>query len=155
MVNIVLTSFSLDVSSEAVALACGPAIADARVEYNGQVLGDACSAPQNAGYCPPGSSSSFSHCGTTVDKVLAVVNVPQTVALASAAIASGGGVAIATADPYFVIDPSTPNASQYTLVFSEGVVNAPPIGSVPEPSTFVLLASSLLGLALWGFIKVI
>jgi hypothetical protein len=145
----------LNVASEAVATASGPAIAQALVEYNGGVLGDACSAPQNPAYCPPGSSSSFSHYGTTIDNVRAVVNVPQKVTLISGAIASGGGIAIATADPYFTIDPSTPNAGQYTLAFSEGVVNALPSGMVPEPSTFVLLASSLIGLAVWRRIQTV
>jgi hypothetical protein len=33
-----------------------------------------------------------------------------------------------------VVDPSTPNASLYTLLFSPGIGNRPLAGMVPEPA---------------------
>jgi hypothetical protein len=41
------------------------------------------------------------------------------------------------ADPYVQINPSTPNAGLYYLVFSDGIINAPV--SMPEPDTLGLL----------------
>jgi hypothetical protein len=54
----------------------------------------------------------------------------------------------ATIDPYFFLDPSVPNPSDYTLVFSPGIINEPDNFAVPEPSTWVL---TLPGLAGFGF----
>ena len=51
-------------------------------------------------------------------------------------------------DPYFSIDPSTPNAGQYSIVTSSGIGNSLP-GAVPEPSTWALM---LLGFAATGFV---
>jgi hypothetical protein len=53
--------------------------------------------------------------------------------------ARGGGYAYI--DPVFSFDPGV--GPEYSFVFSEGVGNAP-ISSVPEPSTFALLAAGLL-----------
>ena len=58
----------------------------------------------------------------------------------------GSGSASAYADPYLVIDPSTPNASQYSIIVSPGVGNVP-LGSTPEPSSLMLLGSGVAGLA--------
>jgi hypothetical protein len=46
----------------------------------------------------------------------------------------GAVSAAASADPQILINPDTPNASQYTLAFSPGVGDGA-INSVPEPST--------------------
>jgi hypothetical protein len=58
------------------------------------------------------------------------------------------GTSQATADPVFRIDPAFALADQYTLSFSDGILNTAP---TPEPSTLVLFASSLIGAAsvLW------
>jgi hypothetical protein len=50
---------------------------------------------------------------------------------------------LAIIDPFFRIDPSTPNANLWSLEFSPGIVNAPPT-AVPEPATWVFM---LIGLA--------
>src|SRR5258708_2842345 len=55
--------------------------------------------------------------------------------------------ATAFLDPLFSIDPSTPNAGQYSFLFSAGIGNGP-IGGVPEPSTWAMM---LLGFAGIGF----
>ena len=53
--------------------------------------------------------------------------------------------ASASADPSIFVDPSSPSASQYSIVLSAGVGNG--IASVPEPRSSVLIA--LGGLILW------
>jgi hypothetical protein len=50
-------------------------------------------------------------------------------------------------DPHLFIDPSTPNADQYSIVTSLGIGNALP-SSVPEPSTWAMM---LVGFAGLGF----
>lgn len=49
----------------------------------------------------------------------------------------------ATADPYFDVDPTWANASQFSLAFSEGILNAAP---VPEASTVAMWAAGLLAI---------
>jgi hypothetical protein len=63
---------------------------------------------------------------------------------------SGGGTASASGsvDPYFQIDASTPDASNYSLVFSAGIGNAPQ--PVPLPASAWLMLSALGGLAMVG-----
>ena len=70
-------------------------------------------------------------------------------AIASAGGPSGHGQA--SIDPYITIDPSTPNASLYTLVFSPGIGNGPPSApAVPEPSTWAMILLGFAGLAFAG-----
>jgi hypothetical protein len=66
----------------------------------------------------------------------------------------GSGSAYAYADPYIYLNSSTPNASQYGIVVSQGIGNAP-LGSTPEPSSLVLLGSGVIGLAGVGRRKLI
>jgi hypothetical protein len=49
----------------------------------------------------------------------------------------------ATVDPYLYVDPSFPNASEYSILVSPGIGNAPP-GGIPEPASWALM---LLGMA--------
>ena len=58
------------------------------------------------------------------------------------------GDAQAAVDPSFVIDPSTPDLSQYSLNFSAGIENtAPTPSSVSEPATCTLLVMAIAMLA--------
>jgi hypothetical protein len=102
--------------------------------------------------CTPGLQDSWA---TTPGKPSIIQAFPGAVlsfvVFASAAV-SPGGSAEAFADPFFAIDPSTPNADQYTLLFSPGITPAllsvpgPTPTSVPEPASAGLLATGL-GLA--------
>jgi hypothetical protein len=69
-------------------------------------------------------------------------NIDMTVQVA----AIGDGTGFASADPMITIDPLFPNASDYTLIISDGVGNDLP-SSVPEPSEWTLLLLALAGLA--------
>jgi len=53
----------------------------------------------------------------------------------------------ASADPFIFVDPTAPNASQYSIVLSPGVANA--VASVPEPGSALALA--LGGPLLWSW----
>ena len=53
---------------------------------------------------------------------------------------AGGGSAEGYVDPQFTIDPMTPNASAYSLAFSDGIGNP---SSVPEPATVWMVAIGL------------
>lgn len=55
----------------------------------------------------------------------------------------GSGSADGYVDPQFTIDPMTPNASAYSLAFSDGVGNAALVTPVPEPATAWTLAMGL------------
>jgi hypothetical protein len=59
---------------------------------------------------------------------------------------SATGGATAMIDPHVVVDPSFPNADQYSIEFSPGISNAAPGGPVPEPATWATLLAGL-GLA--------
>jgi len=70
------------------------------------------------------------------------VNSPFEVSLAATVF----GPASALADPFISVDPSTPNASEYSIVVSDGVSNSP----VPLPTSAWLMLSGLGGLVLLG-----
>jgi hypothetical protein len=48
-------------------------------------------------------------------------------------------------DPYFTIDPSVPNADEYSIFTSPGIGNSP-ISGVPEPSTWAMMLLGFAGL---------
>ena len=50
-------------------------------------------------------------------------------------------------DPHFSIDPATPDASQWSFIFSDGISNGPVLTGVPEPASWTML---LLGLVFAG-----
>ena len=90
-------------------------------------------------------------CGTTGTDSFSVSNMPITmkvghlyyVSFVTQAVAmtngSGSGNATVFLDPTFMIDPNFANASQHSLVFSEGIAPAP----VPEPATWAMLGAGL------------
>jgi hypothetical protein len=57
----------------------------------------------------------------------------------------------ATADPSIYIDPTFPDASEYSIILSDGVANPPPEGKtpVPEPGSLLLLSAATCLLGLW------
>jgi hypothetical protein len=57
-----------------------------------------------------------------------------------------GAFATAFLDPYFYIDPTFANASDYSIIVSPGVGNF----AAPEPSTWTMV---LLGIASLGFAR--
>jgi hypothetical protein len=66
--------------------------------------------------------------------------------LDAGAIATDSGGSAAFVDPYVTIDPATPDASLYSLVFSPGIVNAPAQGGgggVPESVSWAMLLVGL------------
>jgi len=77
-------------------------------------------------------------------------NTPFYVDLGASASSGGMGLpASASVDPYFYVDPTDADASDYQIVVSDGIVNAP-IGvesptSVPEPFTLSLFGAGLAG----------
>ena len=58
-------------------------------------------------------------------------------------------LANATLGPFFYVDPSFPNADQYSIVVSAGIGNAP----VPELSSWTLLLFGFAGLGCAGYRK--
>ena len=54
-----------------------------------------------------------------------------------------GTVPLFSADPYIFVDPTFPNASDYSIIVSDGVVNVPPAAATPLPATLPLFASGL------------
>jgi hypothetical protein len=69
--------------------------------------------------------------------------------LTAAAGTVGSGSASAFADPLITIDPSTPNASLYSIELSPGVVNAlgpaADAATTPEPASFALFGLGMAG----------
>jgi hypothetical protein len=63
--------------------------------------------------------------------------------------ATGEG-AKGVADPHFAVDSSTPDAADYSLVFSSGIGNAANLTTptVPEPATWILLVFGFAGTGL-------
>ena len=64
----------------------------------------------------------------------------------SVGAASGSGFA----DPYFFIPITDPNASDYTILTSDGIGNSP-VPEVPEPSTWAMMLLGLAGIAFGGY----
>lgn len=84
------------------------------------------------GYASSPVQPSSATCSLSAADGFSVVKVPikvkanteLRVGLSTLATATDAGTATATVDPYFEISPDTPNASQYSLQFSEGISQA-------------------------------
>ena len=72
-----------------------------------------------------------------VDAVSGVINTVYMDVYANAAYSQNANSASVFADPVLSIDPLTPNAGAFWLVFSDGIGNAVP--AVPEPANWVLM----------------
>lgn len=85
--------------------------------------------------CAPGTVSP--------NQLMIPSNVLITVTEGAAAGIEGTGSSIAEVDPVFSIDPSFAGLSQYSLVFSPGILNAP-LATTPEPSSLILILFGLI-----------
>jgi hypothetical protein len=86
--------------------------------------------------------SSFSINGTGMFPINTVIQVDM-LAIADSDFELGPSTGEALIDPVYRVDPSFPNASQYSIVLSPGIGNS----AVPEPAAW---ATMLLGLAALG-----
>jgi hypothetical protein len=89
--------------------------------------------------------------GTINGAVLASTEVPFSVVLTTQVHATPGGSSSAFIDPYFSIDPSTPDARDYQIFLSAGVENIGPAGAVPETSTWAMMLIGFAGLGFVGY----
>jgi PEP-CTERM motif len=64
---------------------------------------------------------------------------------AGGALGASFNGATVSADPHLFVDPSFPDAAEYSILLSPNVGNAVP--TIPEPSTWVLMGAGLVGLA--------
>jgi hypothetical protein len=82
---------------------------------------------------------------TTITPGITVLAVPgETYAIdLSASVVTLIGTGVAEVDPVLRINPSFPNADQYTLSFSPGILNEFPSAPVPEPTTILLVGISV------------
>jgi hypothetical protein len=104
----------------------------------------------DTGYCGSGPYSTTTFKPETTISVYAPELVKISMEVDTDAIvrgneeAGGAASALASLDPYFQIDPSTPDAAAYSLVFSTGIGNSP--APVPLSASGWLLLSGLGGM---------
>jgi hypothetical protein len=103
--------------------------------------------------CSGDQGSSFSY----AQKINLMTNTGYVITLAASAGAFNDGAApfngsgSSLIDPYFALDSSVANPSDYTLVFSPGIINSPDnVGSAPEASTWTMMLIGFIGLGIAG-----
>ena len=97
--------------------------------------------------CGPGTGVTDFYGDLHVDALSGAIDTVEMDIVASPAFSQNANTVSALADPRISIDPSTPNAGAYSLLFSSGVGNAVgQPGAVPEPASWMLMLSGI-GLA--------
>jgi len=124
------------VSASGSVFALGHAVAFAAWRYAGSTVQDAC-VPLGDPGCGTTTAPSFGG----ITPLLAYPGVVGTIELLTDVAVSDAGAASASVDPTIEVDPAYANASQYQIVLSEGVGNA------PEPQALGSAACVVLGLA--------
>jgi hypothetical protein len=119
------------------------AIADLSLD-GGAVFKFGCSRAGVAGACidlgsPPGQPIVPSSSWVLNAVFASAVDEVHIVSMGTDAQVGNNGSATAFVDPFFEIDPSTPNAELYSLVFSTGVGPGVPLFA-PEPGMVTLIA---------------
>jgi hypothetical protein len=84
------------------------------------------------------------------DKISIPVDTAITVGISARADSYINGSDTAGTDPFFFIDPAFANASDYSLVFSDGVGDAPP-SVVPLPASLPMFGIALLALGAFAW----
>ena len=97
--------------------------------------------------CGVGSGLTDFFGGLNVDAASGSINTVEMDVVANPGFSQDANSASAFADPMISIDLSTPNAGDYSLVFSDGVGNSVgATGGVPEPAAWALMVAGF-GLA--------
>jgi hypothetical protein len=98
-----------------------------------------------------GSANAFTLSGTTEEAANTQILVGMSIGIN---VETNGpyptGSASAYLDPIFYIDPTFPDASEYSIVISPGIGNSP-VSGVPEPSTWAMMLLGVAGLGFAGY----
>jgi hypothetical protein len=116
-------------------------------EATDEVTNGTCSTTFNNGPCNTSTSTPINHALLVpVNNNLLgnIINVDESVSVIALNDVAGLMNLSVMADPYFYIDPSFPDANQYSIIVSPGVGNASLQNSiVPEPPSLLLLGVGL------------
>jgi hypothetical protein len=136
-------SAAIDISGIASASGTGPSSYGTATGYWGGVNQNGTFINQNP-LASVFATPSVPHPASDAFDVSGSVNVGSSYAIyMSAFVGYTNGTATATFDPIIKIDPSTPDASAYSIVLSPGIEQ---FTNAPEPSTLGLLALGLIEL---------
>ena len=98
----------------------------------------------------PGVAAGFNPNGFTISDSLSVAanSAIEVILFTEASAKEGAGSASAFLDPFFFVDPSTPNANEYSII-TDGIGNSP--ATTPIPAALPLFATGLGALGLLGW----